>query len=98
MAREGFPRNRRDGPALTGVWNAGCSRNDKPDSLSGCFRSLLSLQSIGEVCGHQQEVLVHLTTPLEIPPLAPNAKSRLCPPGPPPHQTPHPPTYNIQSP
>src|SRR5258707_5248500 len=45
------------------------------------------MQSIGEVCGHQQEVLVHLTTPLEIPPLAPNEKSRVCPAGAGPQQT-----------
>ena len=42
------PQTRRDSPPLTGAWNAGYSHYDKPGSLSGWFRSLLSPQSIGE--------------------------------------------------
>lgn len=41
-------QTRRESPPPTGVWNAGHSHYDKPGSLSGWFRSLLSPQSIGE--------------------------------------------------
>jgi hypothetical protein len=60
-ATAGRRRNRRDSPAPTGAWNAGCSHCDKPGSLSGWFRSLLPPQSIGEVHRYQQGVVMDST-------------------------------------
>jgi len=50
-----MPRNRRDSPTPTGVWNAGCSNYGKPDSLSSWCRSVLSSPRVGEKRGIPQE-------------------------------------------
>ena len=47
-ATAGCPRDRRDSPAPTAVWNAGCSNYGKPGSLSSWCRSILSSPRVGE--------------------------------------------------
>ena len=47
-AKAGCPRDRRDSPAPTAVWNAGCSNYGKPGSLSSWCRSILSSPRVGE--------------------------------------------------